>query len=554
MERDQILNTLNSIFPFRKLDPALIELVADNLGTAYFDAGQVVFEQGAPAGTLFIVYGGEINLSRFEGQEKMEVGVLSAGDFFGLEMLEEKGRRRVTAVAQTSAMLLTFDFEHLEFLKKKLPFLEVSLRILHDSYQLSLRTRLAWRGPKEMVHFISRRHPIYLVLSLAPAALFSIFTVPFLLLWYFSSPDASMMTPLVLAGLVLLAAGLWTLWFGVDWTNDYSIVTSQRVVYQERVVMLYDSRLESPLSAILSVSSETSLIGRWLSYGDVIVRSYTGRIVLPKLNYPRQVAALIEADWFRARAQHTRSEKQSLEGIIRTRLGYGQPQAAAEAPAAARPDRSGTLYDLINNLFNLRTEKDGMIIYRTHWFMLLKRIWLPSAFLLGLLGLLVASVAQTFTLLTPLSALGLTVILGLLIAAWWIYVYIDWANDLYIITNEQIIDVNRKPLGHEERRAAPIKNILSIEFERLGLIGLLLNYGTVYIRVGDSQLTFDYVFNPSEVQQELFRRMAERDYREKQAELDSERQRMADWIEAYHRVRRSEGDAANPSPGEPISR
>ena len=133
---------------------------------------------------------------------------------------------------------------------------------------------------------------------------------------------------------------------------------------------------------------------------------------------------------------------------------------------------------------------------------------------------------------------------GCFILLWWLYQYLDWHNDVYLITPDQVVDVNKKPLGREERQAAPLKNILSIEYKRLGIIGLLLNFGTVYIRVGDQTLTFDDVFNPSEVQRELFHRLAAKNFAEKQAGSRSERQRMADWIAAYHRVTQEKPAAA----------
>jgi hypothetical protein len=105
-----------------------------------------------------------------------------------------------------------------------------------------------------------------------------------------------------------------------------------------------------------------------------------------------------------------------------------------------------------------------------------------------------------------------------------------------VITDDQVLDVYKKPLGLEEKKAAPIKNIQAVEFSRKGIIGLLLNYGTVSIRVGDTLLTFDDVFNPAEVQRELFKRIADRDYKEKQASIASEQQRVLDLIEIYHQV------------------
>jgi hypothetical protein len=97
------------------------------------------------------------------------------------------------------------------------------------------------------------------------------------------------------------------------------------------------------------------------------------------------------------------------------------------------------------------------------------------------------------------------------------------------------VDAEKKPLGREERKAAPLENILSIEYRRLGLLGLMLNFGTVTITVGANKFTFETVFNPSQVQQDIFRRMNERIEAKKQAEITAERERISDWIMVYHR-------------------
>ncbi len=115
-----------------------------------------------------------------------------------------------------------------------------------------------------------------------------------------------------------------------------------------------------------------------------------------------------------------------------------------------------------------------------------------------------------------------------------------------MISDDQVLDVYKKPLGREERQAAPLRNIQSIEFKRIGLLGLLLNYGTVYIRVGDANLTFDYVFNPADVQQELFRRIAERDYKDKRSAEEKELQRTLDLFQIYHRVAEEDRNLRQP--------
>jgi hypothetical protein len=120
-------------------------------------------------------------------------------------------------------------------------------------------------------------------------------------------------------------------------------------------------------------------------------------------------------------------------------------------------------------------------------------------------------------------------------AGWWLYVYEDWRNDIYRVTAEQIIDIEKKPFSTEQKKAAPLESILSIEYERLGFLGVLLNFGTVKINVGGTKFDFSYVYNPSRVQQEIFRRIEERKVKKKLVESESERERLSDWIVAYHR-------------------
>jgi hypothetical protein len=150
-------------------------------------------------------------------------------------------------------------------------------------------------------------------------------------------------------------------------------------------------------------------------------------------------------------------------------------------------------------------------------------------------------------LLPPIAGWVLLGLLFPVLFGWWLYEYIDWRNDFFMVTDEQILDVYRKPLAREERRAAPLRSIQSIEFERLGLIGLFLNFGTVYIRVGDTQLTFDEVYNPSEVQRELFNRLASREYRDRLAEQQREQDRMSQWLSTYHQLTNPEA-SPNPPP------
>ena len=56
----------------------------------------------------------------------------------------------------------------------------------------------------------------------------------------------------------------------------------------------------------------------------------------------------------------------------------------------------------------------------------------------------------------------LLITLLLPIILWWVYQYLDWRNDIFQVTPDQILDIDKKPFGSEERRAAPLENILAM--------------------------------------------------------------------------------------------
>ena len=102
------------------------------------------------------------------------------------------------------------------------------------------------------------------------------------------------------------------------------------------------------------------------------------------------------------------------------------------------------------------------------------------------------------------------------------------------MTDKFIFDIERKPLGTEVKKAAPLENILSLEHERVGFFGYMLNYGLVTINVGETQFIFRNVYEPARIQQDIFNRIySQRSQKEKVNAL-KQRQRFVDVIEVYH--------------------
>jgi hypothetical protein len=110
----------------------------------------------------------------------------------------------------------------------------------------------------------------------------------------------------------------------------------------------------------------------------------------------------------------------------------------------------------------------------------------------------------------------------------------DWSNDKFEVTPEQIIDIDRKPFGTESRNAAQLENILGTNYERRGILGNLFNFGTVHITVGGSKLAFEDVIDPATVQSDIDRRRMARTAKKNEGAVAAERERMAEWLATYH--------------------
>jgi hypothetical protein len=237
---------------------------------------------------------------------------------------------------------------------------------------------------------------------------------------------------------------------------------------------------------------------------------------------------------------------------LRERLGLLPPIQEEKQPQQEKkvtpPKRPNFIKVFIINLFRQRIEEGEMVTYRKHWFVLLRQVFLPTLIFLGLFGLLnrrlyILATRPDIAFIQTLADGGRAVdtatatllLLMVLVLGWWIYQYIDWINDIFRVTPDQILDIDRKPFGTEERRAAPLDNILSTRYERIGVLGYFLNFGTVYIDVGSAHFAFEDVLDPAIVQSDIDHRRLQRISSKKASEKADERSRMANWLAAYHR-------------------
>jgi hypothetical protein len=352
----------------------------------------------------------------------------------------------------------------------------------------------------------------------------------------------------------LVAAGLWAVWRWLDWGNDYYIVTNQRMVWLEKVVGLYDSRREAPLNTIQATDIHRTLTARQFHYGDVIARTYTSQIAFRDIPNPQDVQ--VQIDKFRRQSQTDllKAETTSMENIIRQKINPPQPETTpAGSPTAVQPPQVPVrtrppLGRRISNFFATRLEEGNTITYRKHAIILLKKVGLPTLLSLAvfvLMGIMFWQRTHGHTgYPSPRSILLLGILIASLPVTWWAYQLVDWRNDIYRLTPDRILDIERKPFGDEIAKSAPLENIQSLEHERLGVVGLLLNYGDVIISTSGEKFIFHGIHDPARAQQEIFDHLYALRKSKSEAEARSQHERVAEWVAAYHRV--SNRDEHNP--------
>jgi hypothetical protein len=533
VDRSQKIAFLKKIHLFHGMSDERLDRIADDLNELSFDSQEVLFERGSLADSFFLIYAGGVTVKRSDSGKEVILGKLFPGDYFGEEALLSGGKRSATIEVNEGTVLFALNKETFANLYKTVPNLRSTLRLVVRSRQLNRKLHFSWLEKDEVVYLLTSKHQILLYQNMIGPIL--AFLLPLMLTILYLATESIVM--LTLAVLLLLADILWGVWNYIDWSNDYYIITNRRVVWVEKVIGLYDSRQEAPLIMVLPVAVATGQLGRILDFGDVIIRTYTSRIVFHYTPSPSQVAAMVEEYRGRAQAVVKEAEVDAMKGAIRRKLGLEKPAQPDELPPAPilNPKVKASLPRmLLTRLVQLRTEEGDTITYRRHWYVLFQQTWKPFMFIIiDLILMGINNFGYSGHSQVTYAIVLFTVFI--ILALWFIYELVDWRNDRFEVTSEQIVDLDKKPLGTEDRKSAKLEDILTVEYKRIGVSGVMFNYGTVYITVGTTVFTFDDVHDPAAVQQEIEQRRNARILGKHELEASQERERMAEWLATYHR-------------------
>jgi uncharacterized membrane protein YdbT with pleckstrin-like domain len=547
---EQIPVFLKDLSLFNSLDEIQIERISRLFTIVDKKPDDVILRQGVRADALYIIMEGQAIVETLSARESAQVDVFVRGDFFGEDSLLRNQPEPASVIALTALSLLRLARDNFSRLIHDFPSVADRLNRFVKSHDYLRRLRFDWISSDEVVYQVRRKHIAFLFVMLILPALVTMIGVG--LAGFSIVLSSSTITRYIffILAAVVVGVGLgWGVWNWIDWGNDYYLITSQRVVWIEKVIGLYESRVEAPLSTVLSVNVNTSFLGRLLGYGNVVVSTFTGKVPLQAVSNPYQMAALVSEYWQRSQQESQLADLNVMRKSVRKILGTQEDETERQnfpqgAKAANRqtPDEfrePSTWEKYFGNIFRTRFEEGRTITYRKHWLILLRKTLVPTLISLVLLSLVVTFDIMYFLNRIRVSSPGLVTFLYILLflvvfLPWWIYHYIDWRNDIYQVTDRSIFDIERKPFGTESRKSAPLENILSLEHQRPGFVGYFLNVGSVTINVGETKFIFNSVYQPARIQQDVFNHMHALRVQKQREEAARERERILKLIEIYH--------------------
>ena len=235
------------------------------------------------------------------------------------------------------------------------------------------------------------------------------------------------------------------LWAIAEWRNDFFIVTNVRVVWRERILFRGTSRQETPLRTIQSLNVETgNFIVRMIEVGDMMVRTFNSELRMTDVPSPERMRDLIQGFILRSRKRSQRDQLIEIRRTIRQRFNIEREEIESEEPPPP-PPIAGKKYGRFA-LFKTRIVENGTITYRKHWTVFFKQALLPNIlFILSLAGILFLSIYFVVNEINGrLLIIGAVVLVTIFFFFWWLYEYEDWRNDLYRVTQDLIIDRDKK--------------------------------------------------------------------------------------------------------------
>lgn len=543
-----VLANIRRVPLFERLTPDQLEWIASATQPFRYEPGETVFQQGLVPPGLFMFVSGSGMLTEI-GADRIErsLGPVTAGEYLPDEALFTEAPARFNLrVTETSIVLFLSRQQMLSILayrpdiKNNLVFRQPNTPNMPAPQAQSFEEQRA----NEQVVLETRRH----LWSFAGRSVGLLIVI--LLIWVISA-SLSPLVPLFPTAVVTLPISglllLLILYYYLEWKDDKLIITDRRLINTRRMILNFSKEVnEIPLDKVLEVNVNlpplTDVIGRMLGYGTLAIKTSgnTPNINLYEIPQPQSIQQMIFNQRKKFQELVENENRDAFRKAIRNEIdqltGTGEPTNRGLADAKGSITRNPGLFSIeyVNN--------KGEVVYRKHWLVWIGHVLLPTLVILAGITLFLLNV------IFPLVPLGI-VVLGMI---WFYLADWDWRNDMYIIGEQTITIIHKRPLFLEDQKdqfsLAQIDNVVS---DTTGLTNSLFQIGQVKIRLvgGDEKNAkrFTSVFSPRQIQEEISRRQENLARAKRDGEFQRQRDVIREYLDVYHQA-----TGQPPPPGTPF--
>jgi len=538
------LMRLKNVSLFASLTPANLARVAEITTRRSYAKGSFLCRRGELGNAFYVICSGEAvqhqtGLLAAEGA----VTYIREGEAIGEDALLLGDVYSFSLQAATDVEALSIHKQDLDRLLRQYPQISHQLKPSRLVLERLHAPTFPWQDEDETTLLLRKRHWFAFVRNLLMPLLALLGLT--IVAWLLGQVNILTSTPLTLLFIGTVPAAM-ALWFFLDWQNDFYLVTTKRILHEERVILIYQTWEEVLLDKVQDTTITRGFLGNMLGFGTLRIQtaSLRGAMVLDCLPDPDDVQEVIykQTSQFGSSALRDEEIRQKLLKQIGGSETEEEPLVPPPPPQEQPQTKTGPLARFLpSRVLRLRSKEGPQITWRKHWIFLIRRVYLPLPAVLITSALIVLSLLD-LSARYRFSLLLISFILWIVSLVWLWWQVEDWGNDLYIVTDRLIIDVEKKPLFFsEQRRQATLDMIQNVSLQKQGLLPAVLNYGDVVIQTAGAtgEFTFAGVSNPMQVQREIFRRVDKYNADKQQRESERERAEMSKWFRVYHEMNQS---------------
>ena len=541
---------------FQQLRPAELDYVLRAFQVLRFGAGETVVVEGNETQGLFVITEGEgVLLQRGPNGEQQRTGELQAGAVLDRGALFASRTETATLRMTRPSTVLFLSRKRMQTVLSRYPQVREQLgrsdvgttaqpKRKLNPYDLRADHNIgSIQRADEEVLLVRRRHPWVFIRrgwwSLMILVMFSVAA------FYLTALGLTL--ALLTAGSGFVLAAMAMTYFYLEWRNDSIVVTDSRVIRIERVIPTFSVNInEIPLDRVQEVNTELpqgDIFARIFQYGDLELKnaSDAGDMILDAIPNPDEVQDII----FNRRSQwaedHDENRRNAIRADIEKYLGLGEDDKVSKSdamPNEASVPQSPVVSNFWTSLSPARmryTNVDGDVVYRKHVTVWMRNVIAPFTVIVGAVVVFVVSTISNIGLIGFPTA-ALLFVFG---ALWFWWSDWDWRNDLYIVGNDRVTLIHRRPLWlQNEVDQVLLNRIDNVVSETEGIIDAMFQRGNVRISlVGeglDRAKIFHNVHRPHDIQAELSRRQAHTKVEQQQQEQNAQEQAIKEYLSVYH--------------------